>query len=243
MRRKMSKKGFTLIELLVVIAIIAILAAILFPVFAKAREKARQTSCLNNVKQLATGMTMYIQDYDELMVPVAKVPTTTIQDVWVGLIEPYLGNGSSTVARGIMKCPSYTYSNVGWSYGYNGWYLSPGRMVTGLGWQFIGVSEADIKSPAETVAFCDGPIIDYGGVKQGYYYAVPPCLGSDNTGAGVTNAAPEPRHNGGCNVAFVDGHAKWMKRGSDFYPAVPYTANYNYTPGTAGYNDKLWDLQ
>ena len=59
------RKGFTLIELLVVIAIIAILAAILFPVFAKAREKARQTSCLSNVKQIALGMLMYAQDYDE----------------------------------------------------------------------------------------------------------------------------------------------------------------------------------
>ncbi len=60
-------RGFTLIELLVVIAIIAILAAILFPVFAKAREKARQTACLSNVKQLAVGMLMYAQDFDEFL--------------------------------------------------------------------------------------------------------------------------------------------------------------------------------
>ena len=59
------KRGFTLIELLVVIAIIAILAAILFPVFARAREKARQSSCLSNVKQIGLGMMMYVQDYDE----------------------------------------------------------------------------------------------------------------------------------------------------------------------------------
>src|SRR5688500_18904923 len=63
----MRKRGFTLIELLVVIAIIAILAAILFPVFAKAREAARKTSCLNNLKQIGTGMMMYAQDYDENM--------------------------------------------------------------------------------------------------------------------------------------------------------------------------------
>ena len=63
----MSRRGFTLIELLVVIAIIAILAAILFPVFAKAREKARQTSCLSNLKQLGLSFLMYAQDYDELL--------------------------------------------------------------------------------------------------------------------------------------------------------------------------------
>src|SRR5215203_5649261 len=63
----MKRRGFTLIELLVVIAIIAILAAILFPVFAQARAKARQAACLSNMKQLGTGLTMYCQDYDEIV--------------------------------------------------------------------------------------------------------------------------------------------------------------------------------
>ena len=67
----MSRKGFTLIELLVVIAILAILAAILFPVFAKAREKARQSMCVNNVRQLALGVLMYAQDWDETLPPCA----------------------------------------------------------------------------------------------------------------------------------------------------------------------------
>src|SRR5499433_3165201 len=74
MRRK--KQAFTLIELLVVIAIIAILAAILFPVFAQAREKARQTSCLSNMNQIGKAAIMYSQDYDELLVPHRTVNTT-----------------------------------------------------------------------------------------------------------------------------------------------------------------------
>lgn len=72
------KRGFALIELLVVIAIIAILAAILFPVFAQARESARQTTCLSNLKQIATANRMYVQDYDERSVPVGG----TIEQAW-----------------------------------------------------------------------------------------------------------------------------------------------------------------
>jgi len=82
------RKGFTLIELLVVIAIIAILAAILFPVFAKAREKARQTSCLNNQRQIATALTMYAQDHDEML------PTADI--VW----------GALGLDKGVLVCPT-----------------------------------------------------------------------------------------------------------------------------------------
>ncbi len=96
----MKNKGFTLIELLVVIAIIAILAAILFPVFAKVREKARQTSCASNLKQLGLGFTQYIEDYDE------KYPTGGYQvfglsfgDGWAGKIYPYVKS------TGVFKCP------------------------------------------------------------------------------------------------------------------------------------------
>ena len=86
-----SKNAFTLIELLVVIAIIAILAAILFPVFAQAREKARQISCLSNLKQLGTGMAMYTQDYDENICPPIRRRS--------GAARPHLGSPDTAVCQ------------------------------------------------------------------------------------------------------------------------------------------------
>ena len=103
----MARKAFTLIELLVVIAIIAILAAILFPVFAQAREKARTVSCLSNCKQIALGQMMYGQDYDETIVPWCGIDRNSNvidiqkQFVWTVLLQPYIKN------QQIFKCPSY----------------------------------------------------------------------------------------------------------------------------------------
>src|SRR5262245_60480508 len=91
--RLRSQRGVTLIELLVVIAIIAILAAILCPVFAQAREKARAISCLSNGKQMGTALIMYSQDYDEAIVPWVSSPSnglTRTQRLWVGRLQPYL---------------------------------------------------------------------------------------------------------------------------------------------------------
>jgi prepilin-type N-terminal cleavage/methylation domain-containing protein/prepilin-type processing-associated H-X9-DG protein len=104
----MKRRAFTLIELLVVIAIIAILAAILFPVFAQAREKARQASCLSNAKQIALGMSMYTQDYDEVL-PVGGHGGPQ-PNRWDGMIMPYVKNGKNSAGtRGVnatWSCPS-----------------------------------------------------------------------------------------------------------------------------------------
>src|SRR5512138_3630208 len=104
-----KKKGFTLIELLVVIAIIAILAAILFPVFAQAREKARAIACLSNQKQIGLGIAMYMQDYDETMVPwlVRREDPTqynegNIRRTWVYKVQPYIKSGGGPDAKGTL---------------------------------------------------------------------------------------------------------------------------------------------
>lgn len=96
------KHGFTLIELLVVIAIIAILAAILFPVFAQARAKARQAACLSNLKQIGLGISQYTQDYDEVIPPafIAYGPNTTLNVSWPTLIFPYIKSSD------VFVCPS-----------------------------------------------------------------------------------------------------------------------------------------
>jgi prepilin-type N-terminal cleavage/methylation domain-containing protein/prepilin-type processing-associated H-X9-DG protein len=109
----MKQRGFTLIELLVVIAIIAILAAILFPVFAQAREKARAITCVSNQKQIALGLAQYIQDYDETYPFDHYAPTPATDVNWFGAIYPYVKNGglwgsdnSASGVGGINTCPT-----------------------------------------------------------------------------------------------------------------------------------------
>jgi prepilin-type N-terminal cleavage/methylation domain-containing protein/prepilin-type processing-associated H-X9-DG protein len=201
------KRGFTLIELLVVIAIIAVLAAILFPVFARAREKARQAACLSNVRQFGTAMLSYVQDYDEVLPPAICGADMAHLRTTHDLMEPYMKNTQ------IRFCPSdrtgeVDYSSFGLgrvSYGWNA--LIFGLMMPAPMPAQSVVSLAAIESPAEMNAFWDG-----------YTVIV----------SGFPRPTPQYRHNEGANVAFVDGHAKWYQRNHP--PPGCTSTNYHVAP-------------
>ncbi len=208
---RLSRRGFTLIELLVVIAIIAILAAILFPVFAQAREKARSASCLSNLKQTGTALVMYVQDYDEcypiniyLAVQTTPCIMTAMQE-----IQPYQKNSQ------VMLCPSDStkldfivgmsviglpapcvasppVSVVSYQPNYalidNG---DPNALFPGETDRPVK-SMADVEFPAETSAWSDSTVTLPGG----------------SAGFGLFDSPIQVRHNMTVNAAWADGHAK-----------------------------------
>jgi prepilin-type N-terminal cleavage/methylation domain-containing protein/prepilin-type processing-associated H-X9-DG protein len=210
----MKRRGFTLIELLVVIAIIAILAAILFPVFAKAREKARQTSCLSNVKQLALAIQMYVGDYDETLPRGTDWGNGLSHYQFPDLLNPYIKNAN------IWACPSYSQNWPKYPAppgGGNGWWSTIlGPMSYGLNYRLMPTWRerrlGECKAPAETWVIGDSVSFDVcWGRWEALAYASlcgwqTPC-GSPNT---VWQNAENSRHNGGENIAFLDGHAKWL---------------------------------
>jgi prepilin-type N-terminal cleavage/methylation domain-containing protein/prepilin-type processing-associated H-X9-DG protein len=222
------KRGFTLIELLVVIAIIAILAAILFPVFARAREKARQTSCLSNVKQIALGAMMYTQDYDEVYPPGLVVTNGTAQgpvsqnsaftSFWLtyDVVFPYVMN------RQVFFCPSgdegATYSG---DYGFNRNICGDLRTST----SGTAVAMASVQAPADTFLFLDagGYMVNQtnASTPTGSFWYIPGTwdptrdpgavgFGSSPISATYQSDYKQGRHNQGCNIGYADGHAKWL---------------------------------
>jgi len=152
MNRNRSRSAFTLIELLVVIAIIAILAAILFPVFAQAREKARATACLSNMKQIGLGLMQYIQDYDEVFPEAvfAADPTQPYWNkwsdspTWDNVVNPYIKNGQAGlngvsfnfVGKGgpIFQCPSDSKTQDGGGSGNGGFRMSYSTTASNIYW-------------------------------------------------------------------------------------------------------------
>jgi prepilin-type N-terminal cleavage/methylation domain-containing protein/prepilin-type processing-associated H-X9-DG protein len=204
----MKKRGFTLIELLVVIAIIAILAAILFPVFAQAREAARKASCQSNLKQWGLALGMYAQDNDEVTPVSATCASSNIYTypngavgscwLWYHPLYAYMKN------YGIINCPSAPTKYVG---GYH-----PPGGYGGNQWAW-GYTLAYYTRPAELGMVMDGGwarnstnLDPSAGWNDGPYYL----LDWDETSAD-NSTAPAPRHNYGTNVSFLDGHVKLFK--------------------------------
>jgi prepilin-type N-terminal cleavage/methylation domain-containing protein/prepilin-type processing-associated H-X9-DG protein len=191
------RRGFTLIELLVVIAIIAILAAILFPVFAKAREKARQTSCLSNEKQLSLAQLMYAQDYDE---------TLTGRMFWPRLLEPYVKN------RQLFGCPSWGSPVDLTVQAYCQTQYGAYPMLRGLKGGYC-VACGTTGSTGRALAFASMPAESVWLIESNPSTSPTSASGctshSNPTKACADGPRPATRHNDGCNAGFLDGHAKW----------------------------------
>lgn len=208
--------GFTLIELLVVIAIIAILAAILFPVFARARDKARQTSCLSNVKQISLALMMYAQDYNE------TYPRTG--GAWWHPLMPYVNNEQ------VFRTPAYVDDAT----------ASSDYLISGL--ILHGMTMASFQRPSDQIAIT---VRAEGSGSLGYHpwpndfnpgppswddldLYVSPSTGSDWFQARIEHEA----FSGGTNYGFVDGHAKWYRWDQTLQPHTPGMHNIDRTiPG------------
>jgi prepilin-type N-terminal cleavage/methylation domain-containing protein/prepilin-type processing-associated H-X9-DG protein len=262
------RRAFTLIELLVVIAIIAILAAILFPVFAQAREKARQTTCLSNQKQIGLGMLMYSQDYDELM-PLARVQSVAggawtggymtsppnwrpgnvaLRSLfWANSIQPYLKNGD------LYKCPSAAlYTVISTSTATAPTYKMSYTM-NGLLSQY---PQAGINLPADTLLLWEGsgkaavdgfasenPSLNCSDANQNcVYVARGTACATGNGGTGLMYG-PEGTmyvHNNGANFTYADGHVKYRRLGAVVGGATDANTDPFTNYNAAGFPTSYW---
>ncbi len=233
------KRGFTLIELLVVIAIIAILAAILFPVFAQARAKARQATGASNLKQISLGVLQYLQDYDETFFPTATerqadflippvvVPNTAVARApfsYTNRIDPYVKT------RGIYKdlsAPEWDTIGTGnWYPTDYGFHLNEGKLASApanqaanyagtgtIDLRDFGVNDdhslGDISRPANFILFGDAN--RYAIANKTYNASRGGMYPQPYAFSADAQARPAIRHSGGTNFAYADGHVKWVK--------------------------------
>jgi prepilin-type N-terminal cleavage/methylation domain-containing protein/prepilin-type processing-associated H-X9-DG protein len=229
-RDRRARAGFTLIELLVVIAIIAILAAILFPVFAQAREAARKTQCISNLKQIGTAMQMYVQDYDEVYPPsnyrIYNADGSQGNFLWYSMLEPYVKIGfsgssntlSNSTRASIWVCPSFrtsypdgiAASTPERSYAGNAILMPP------MGWgrpepfpPVVSVASVQYSSQRVLVSPSRGGAV-WTLADQG-----------NSEGVDVNYRVARFRHNGGANYLLTDGHAKWYKGPNPWWDPNP----------------------
>ncbi|HZO91267.1 MAG TPA: DUF1559 domain-containing protein [Chthonomonadaceae bacterium] len=247
-RNLRSRSGFTLIELLVVIAIIAILAAILFPVFAQAREAARQTSCASNMRQISLGFRMYSQDYDENF-PLRRVcDPNACEASWKHLLQPYIKNYQ------IFRCPSNPASQVldetdgtvkyvpditktyrGYFF-YHAFFKSSAAIGSGDWWSGFNYREANFEYPANSLLVAEDKDI---WVDYGPWIAFDPNWGPSGANFGA-------KHKGSdrfSTIAFIDGHVKFTSWDQTCTPSNPdHTNMWAYDPANMNFGgmDLSW---
>ncbi len=245
-QRHAGHKAFTLIELLVVIAIIAILAAILFPVFGRARENARRTSCLSNLKQIGLGIMQYTQDYDESfpLYRASNAPTNSDPFGWADAIQPYLKSEQ------ILQCPSDTnptptqataagraqaFGYVDYTYNVS---LSEAPMPGNTA-NVTAVNQGALTATSLTVMVLEGKAnAGQSAFQQGTARSASRGAGNAPAKAQEINIAAG-RHLDGANLLFVDGHVKWqigriVVTGSGPFPTLDRVWNSNTPFSTSG---------
>lgn len=303
-RFKVTRRGFTLIELLIVIAIIALLAAILFPVFARVRENARKAACQSNLKQLALGFQQYVADYDNRFPhawdtnpqvpnnPPYIVATVGSDDpvIWPAKIFPYVKDkgiyNCPSVTKALTSCtvaPFYSGTTLGWKstdtviasaaplanngytgasqtpYGYNVYYLGGGQFMGRLSCQHVvrpsaadcytcgtGALESQLQQPSTMALLIDNNYQNRGaGTTPAFFDILMGWDGGGDLWCETDGTTYEPydtvdlRHNGGVNVAFVDGHVKWLKKETATYK--PSGLGCNTMTSYAADSKFIWD--
>jgi prepilin-type processing-associated H-X9-DG protein/prepilin-type N-terminal cleavage/methylation domain-containing protein len=226
LRLRGESRAFTLVELLVVLAVMGVLAGLLLPVLAGAREKGRQSACASNLRQLALADGLYAEDNDGYFAPAAQGFFTRDDRRWFGVrgadgrfephdgpLVPYLRDGGA-----LRRCPSFRTA-VGFDQGTGGYvynYLAVGSRVWRLGYVAEAfdqsMSEAELARPAETAMFADGAIDIGTGLAEYGFMEPPPAVAARIPGASVLDPAIHFRHQERANVVFVDGHVRALPR-------------------------------
>jgi prepilin-type N-terminal cleavage/methylation domain-containing protein/prepilin-type processing-associated H-X9-DG protein len=225
MKKSLTRHGFTLIELLVVIAIIAILAAILFPVFARARENARRASCQSNLKQIGLSVMQYTQDYDEKYPTIRGWGTPDLNRGWDARVQPYVGTRVQWGASpAVFQCPSDAIArnvianSTPRSYSWNQGLRQGSVDLSGNGsWNpgaEVNYALPAIASPATTIMVAEAFYAENRMADVNASLVSAPGNATMSGGAisiVQTAGSLTPAHFEGYNYLFADGHVKWLR--------------------------------